>query len=110
MNVEEKLPLPFLMEPSKLLSDIHIRKVSHFSGCLVSTLTIYCFLLFQLMPHLVSGAVGHDWCPIYSTFNHGFSLHTLYRNMIPYKDNPVILVVQDSYGKVGGARDWNGVE
>ncbi len=52
------------------------------------------------MPKLVSGAVGHDWCPVYSTFTHGFSLHTLYRNMMSYQDSPVLLVVQDSCGKV----------
>ena len=82
MDVENNLPLPTLVEPSDLLDIIHIRK---------------------LMIHLLGNAVGHDWYPVYSTFKHGFSLSTMYRNMLEFEGSPVLLVVQDSFGKLFGA-------
>ena len=49
---------------------------------------------------MISSAVGHDWILLYSTFKHGMSLQTLYRNMIEYGDNPVLLFVKDTTAQV----------
>lgn len=59
----------------------------------------------QLSNNILSAAVGHDWFLIYSTFTHGISLRTLYRNMImcELSQPPVILLVRDNQHKVGKA-------
>ena len=56
----------------------------------------------QMMFHLPYRAVGHDWYLIYSTFKHGISLKTLYRNMMMFEneDSPILLVVRDEQKKV----------
>ena len=56
----------------------------------------------QMMFHLPYRAVGRDWYLIYSTFKHGISLRTLYRNMMMFEneDSPILLVVRDEQKKV----------
>ena len=55
-----------------------------------------------MMFHLPSRAVSRDWYLIYSTFKHGISLKTLYRNMMMFEneDSPILLVVRDEQKKV----------
>ena len=43
---------------------------------------------------------------VYSTFSHGISLRTMYRNMLAFGDTPVLLVVRDDSNKVC----WGGEE
>ena len=56
----------------------------------------------QLSPNLISSAVGHDWVLVYSTFKHGISLRTLYRNMqlCELEETAVVLLVRDDQNKV----------
>ena len=56
----------------------------------------------QMMFHLPYKAVGRDWYLIYSTFKHGISLRTLYRNMMLFEneDSPILLIVRDEQKKV----------
>lgn len=75
MEVEDNLPLPILSERSELMEPFHIQ---------------------QLSKNLISAAVGHDWMLLYSTFKHGMSIQTLYRNMTEYGDNPVLLFIRDT--------------
>lgn len=55
--------------------------------------------IIQLNSNLPSRAIGHCWVLVYSTFQHGFSLKTLYRKMEFY-DTPVLLVVMDDAHQV----------
>ncbi|XP_065898217.1 oxidation resistance protein 1-like isoform X2 [Dysidea avara] len=82
MEVEDDLPLPSLSEESELMDPFHIQ---------------------QLSKKLLSAAIGHDWVLLYSTFKHGMSLRTLYRNMVDYGDNPVLLFVKDTHYQTFGA-------
>ena len=52
--------------------------------------------------NILSAAVGHDWFLIYSTFRHGISLRTLYRNMVTAElpKSAVVLLVRDEQNKV----------
>ncbi|XP_068706589.1 oxidation resistance protein 1-like isoform X1 [Montipora foliosa] len=59
-------------------------------------------LLRKLNRCLPSRTVGHCWVLVYSTFQHGFSLKTLYRKMEFY-DTPVLLVVTDDAHQIFGA-------
>ena len=64
---------------------------------------ISCIVMsIQLSLHLPSQAVDREWYLIYSTFKHGISLRTMYRNMTIFdnEDSPVILVIRDDCGKV----------
>ncbi len=68
---------------------------------------VRCLLLsciVQLSPNLISAAIGHDWVLLYSTFKHGISLRTLYRNMqsCELAETAVILLVRDDQNKVSG--------
>ncbi|XP_015793309.1 oxidation resistance protein 1 [Tetranychus urticae] len=56
----------------------------------------------ELARHLPARTEGYSWALIYSTSKHGFSLKTIYRNMVNY-ENPVLLVIQDTDGSVFGA-------
>jgi hypothetical protein len=85
MEVEESLPLPPMSDDSLLLTNTHLRK---------------------LLIHLPSQAIGHDMQLVYSTFSHGISLRTMYRNMLAFGDTPVLLVVRDDSNKVC----WGGEE
>lgn len=37
---------------------------------------------------------------VYSTFTHGISLRTMYRNMLAFGDTPVLFIVRDDANKV----------
>jgi hypothetical protein len=82
MEVEDTLPLPTMMTESMLVSESHIKK---------------------LVPHLPSQAIGHNMHLIYSTFTHGISLRTMYRNMLAFGDTPVLFIVRDDANKLFGA-------
>lgn len=58
--------------------------------------------LRALNSNLPSRTVGHCWVLVYSTFQHGFSLKTLYRKM-EYYDTPVLLIVMDGAHHIFGA-------
>ena len=53
----------------------------------------------QLNQELPSRTIGHCWDLVYSTFEHGFSLKTIYRRMEDC-ENPVLLVIMDDQHKV----------
>lgn len=84
-----KSPASFLIEDvlpdmdckSEMLNEEHLRKLN-------STLP--------------SRTIGHCWALVYSTFQHGFSLKTLYRKMECY-DTPVLLVVMDDAQHIFGS-------
>lgn len=61
------------------------------------------FCVLQLNRSLPSRTVGHCWVLVYSTFQHGFSLKTLYRKM-EYYDSPILLVVNDGEHQVSTKR------
>lgn len=58
--------------------------------------------LRKLNSTLPSRTIGHCWALVYSTFEHGFSLKTLYRKMECY-DTPVLLVVMDDAQHIFGS-------
>ncbi|XP_062520406.1 nuclear receptor coactivator 7-like isoform X2 [Corticium candelabrum] len=58
--------------------------------------------LKKLTESLPRRLIGYDWTLIYSTFSHGISLKTLYRNMLDIT-GPVVLVIQDEANQVFGA-------
>ncbi|XP_022257322.1 oxidation resistance protein 1-like isoform X1 [Limulus polyphemus] len=76
-----ELPFPELREESEILTEEHCRELA------------------KHLPHRVEGC---PWILIYSSFKHGFSLKTLYREMAKF-ETPVILAVIDSEGTVFGA-------
>jgi hypothetical protein len=55
-----------------------------------------------MMFHLPYKAVSRDWHLIYSTFKHGISLRTLYRNMMVFEneESPILLIIRDEQKKV----------
>ncbi|XP_029202730.2 nuclear receptor coactivator 7-like isoform X3 [Acropora millepora] len=73
--------LPEMESKSEILGEEHLRKLN------------------RILP---SRTVGHCWELVYSTFQHGFSLSTLYRKMEVY-DSPVLLVVTDDAHQIFGA-------
>ncbi|XP_031570809.1 oxidation resistance protein 1-like [Actinia tenebrosa] len=58
-------------------------------------------LVKKLNKNLPSRLVGHTWTLVYSTFLHGFSLKTMYRNMEDF-DTPMLIVVQDDEHQIFG--------
>ncbi|CAH1247342.1 OXR1 [Branchiostoma lanceolatum] len=81
LEVEDSLPQPTLLVKSNLLDSKHVS---------------------QLAQYLPPRTEGYAWMLIYSTFEHGISLTTLYKKMVGV-DSPVLLVVQDSENNVFGA-------
>ncbi|XP_039254995.2 oxidation resistance protein 1-like isoform X1 [Styela clava] len=59
-------------------------------------------MLLSLCKSLPNRCVGYSWSPVYTTYDHGTSLRTLYRNLSNF-DAPVVLVVQDSNDHIFGA-------
>lgn len=58
-------------------------------------------MFLQLCRHLPARCIGCPWSLLYSTFEHGISLQTLYRRMNQrYEDSPAVVVVKDSNGQV----------
>ncbi|XP_058611587.1 nuclear receptor coactivator 7 isoform X2 [Onychostoma macrolepis] len=79
---EEPLDLlPVLMDPSTLLEDTHIEKLS---------------------TRLPARVQGYPWRLVYSTVVHGTSLKTLYRNLMEL-DCPVLMVIKDMDNQIFGA-------
>uniref|UniRef100_A0A671KPU2 Nuclear receptor coactivator 7-like n=1 Tax=Sinocyclocheilus anshuiensis TaxID=1608454 RepID=A0A671KPU2_9TELE len=79
---EEPLDLlPVLMDPSALLEDTHIEKLS---------------------TRLPARVQGYPWRLVYSTVVHGTSLKTLYRNLMEL-DCPVLMVIKDMDNQIFGA-------
>ncbi|XP_059368011.1 nuclear receptor coactivator 7 isoform X2 [Carassius carassius] len=79
---EEPLDLlPVLMDPSALLEDTHIEKLS---------------------TRLPARVQGYPWRLVYSTVVHGTSLKTLYRNLMDL-DCPVLMVIKDMDNQIFGA-------
>ncbi|ROL45225.1 Nuclear receptor coactivator 7 [Anabarilius grahami] len=79
---EEPLDLlPVLMDPSALLEDTHIEKLS---------------------TRLPARVQGYPWRLVYSTVVHGTSLKTLYRNLLEL-DCPVLMVIKDMDNQIFGA-------
>lgn len=73
--------LPVLMDPSALLEDTHIEKLS---------------------TRLPARVQGYPWRLVYSTVVHGTSLKTLYRNLMEL-DCPVLMVIKDMDNQIFGA-------
>ncbi|KAG1941830.1 nuclear receptor coactivator 7 isoform X1 [Pimephales promelas] len=73
--------LPVLMDPSALLEDTHIEKLS---------------------TRLPARVQGYPWRLVYSTVVHGTSLKTLYRNLTEL-DCPVLMVIKDMDNQIFGA-------
>ncbi|KAI1289678.1 Oxidation resistance protein 1 [Halotydeus destructor] len=84
---KKELPLPDLVGVSEVLNDDHRR---------------------SLVKELPARAQGYPWTLLYSTSKHGFSLKTLYREMVKV-DTPVLLIVQDTKGMVFGAVTSNSI-
>ena len=78
--------------------------------CLLSHLTsrhlMNNLFLYQLCKHLPARAEGYAWTLIYSSSKHGFSLKTMYREMIKY-ETPVLLVIEDTFGTVSQDSIYN---
>ncbi|XP_066269566.1 oxidation resistance protein 1-like isoform X4 [Branchiostoma lanceolatum] len=81
LEVEDSLPQPTLLVKSNLLDSKHVSQLAQF---------------------LPPRTEGYAWMLIYSTFEHGISLTTLYKKMVGI-DSPALLVVQDSENNVFGA-------
>ncbi|KAJ8322197.1 hypothetical protein KUTeg_000668 [Tegillarca granosa] len=81
VDVEESLIFPELIGTSKILEEHHIYTINRF------------------MP---ARTIGYPWTLIYSTEKHGFSLKTMYRDMVGI-DSPILLVVKDTMDNVFGA-------
>lgn len=77
----KKLPLPELLEPSRILKEPQIA-------------TLACNL-----PAMMEGL---SWYLLYSTENHGFSLNTLFRKLTHF-DSAAFLIIQDVSDNVFGA-------
>ncbi|XP_060560372.1 nuclear receptor coactivator 7-like isoform X4 [Ruditapes philippinarum] len=78
---EEPIPLPELIGESTILKEFHISE------------------LCQVMP---GRTVGYPWTLIYSTDKHGFSLKTLYRDMVGL-ESPILIAVKDTNDNIFGA-------
>jgi len=59
--------------------------------------------MYCLLEHLPGRAMSSAWQLIFSTSLHGFSVSTMFRNMIPFKDKPVLLIIECTKGSVFGA-------
>lgn len=76
-----ELPLPDMSDKSEILIDDQRRLICQ---------------------HLPARAEGYSWKLLYSTSKHGFSLHSLYREMGKV-ESPVLMVIQDTTGSIFGA-------
>ncbi|KAM7292263.1 oxidation resistance protein 1 isoform X1 [Ixodes scapularis] len=76
-----ELPLPELLDSTEIFTEDHRRKLSK---------------------ELPARAESYSWALVYSTLKHGFSLKTLYREMLKV-ETPIILAILDTEGAVFGA-------
>ncbi|KAL1431334.1 hypothetical protein MTO96_014347 [Rhipicephalus appendiculatus] len=74
------LPLPELLDSTEIFTEEHRR---------------------ELCKHLPARAESYSWALVYSTLKHGFSLKTLYREMLKI-ESPILLTVLDTEGAVFG--------
>uniref|UniRef100_L7M783 Oxidation resistance protein 1 n=1 Tax=Rhipicephalus pulchellus TaxID=72859 RepID=L7M783_RHIPC len=74
------LPLPELLDSTEIFTEEHRR---------------------ELYKHLPARAESYSWALVYSTLKHGFSLKTLYREMLKI-ESPILLAVLDTEGAVFG--------
>uniref|UniRef100_A0A1E1XA43 Oxidation resistance protein 1 n=1 Tax=Amblyomma aureolatum TaxID=187763 RepID=A0A1E1XA43_9ACAR len=74
------LPLPELLDSTEIFTEEHRR---------------------ELCKHLPARAESYSWALVYSTLKHGFSLKTLYREMLKV-ETPILLTVLDTEGAVFG--------
>nr|XP_037277589.1 LOW QUALITY PROTEIN: oxidation resistance protein 1-like [Rhipicephalus microplus] len=74
------LPLPELLDSTEIFTEEHRR---------------------ELCKHLPARAESYSWALVYSTLKHGFSLKTLYREMLKI-ESPILLAVLDTEGAVFG--------
>ncbi|XP_077517940.1 TLD domain-containing protein mustard isoform X3 [Amblyomma americanum] len=74
------LPLPELLDSTEIFTEEHRR---------------------ELCKHLPARAESYSWGLVYSTLKHGFSLKTLYREMLKV-ETPILLAVLDTEGAVFG--------
>uniref|UniRef100_A0A224YV31 Oxidation resistance protein 1 n=1 Tax=Rhipicephalus zambeziensis TaxID=60191 RepID=A0A224YV31_9ACAR len=74
------LPLPELLDSTEIFTEEHRR---------------------ELCKHLPARAESYAWALVYSTLKHGFSLKTLYREMLKI-ESPILLAVLDTEGAVFG--------
>uniref|UniRef100_A0A131YWP9 Oxidation resistance protein 1 n=1 Tax=Rhipicephalus appendiculatus TaxID=34631 RepID=A0A131YWP9_RHIAP len=74
------LPLPELLDSTEIFTEEHRR---------------------ELCKHLPARAESYAWTLVYSTLKHGFSLKTLYREMLKI-ESPILLAVLDTEGAVFG--------
>lgn len=74
------LPLPELLDSTEIFTEEHRR---------------------ELCKHLPARAESYSWALVYSTLKHGFSLKTLYREMLKF-ETPILLAVLDTEGAVFG--------
>lgn len=74
------LPLPELLDSTEIFTEEHRR---------------------ELCKHLPARAESYSWALVYSTLKHGFSLKTLYREMLKC-ESPILLAVLDTEGAVFG--------
>lgn len=63
-----------------------------------------CCCVFQLMGHLPARAEGSSWLLLYSSSVHGYSLRTLYRQMLGV-DSPILLILMDTQHHVRATAD-----
>ncbi|XP_071493609.1 oxidation resistance protein 1-like [Diadema antillarum] len=81
LECEMNLPLPELIGESTLLCNDYVRK---------------------LAKNLPPRTEGYSWVLVFSTSTHGYSLHSLYRNMGGW-ESPMLLILRDSEGHLFGA-------
>ncbi|XP_065843900.1 oxidation resistance protein 1-like isoform X2 [Oscarella lobularis] len=81
LDVESSCPLPVLNGDTSLVSDEYLQN------------------LCEVLPRRM---ISYDWHLIYSTFCHGISLKTLYRNSLA-TNCPVVVVVRDASDHIFGA-------
>eukprot|EP00058_Branchiostoma_floridae_P002486 XP_002587974.1 hypothetical protein BRAFLDRAFT_124886 [Branchiostoma floridae] len=98
LEVEDSLPQPTLLGKSNLLDSKHV-SLPTLLGKNNLLDSKHVSLLAQFLPPRTE---GYAWMLIYSTFEHGISLTTMYKKMVGV-DSPVLLVVQDSENNVFGA-------
>ena len=108
-STSDSIILPELIGHSELLTQQRMYCVSRLIQALLFerllTLLLNVYLnhssLLQLLEHLPGRAVSSAWQLIFSTSVHGFSVSTMFRNMTPFKDKPVLLIIECTKGSVG---------
>lgn len=53
-----------------------------------------------LSRHLSARAEGYPWSLVFSTSRDGFSLNTVYRKMETLEESPILIIIEDTKGRV----------